>query len=287
MKKTLKKAAIAVLPSVIPMTVMVYANFIQYRKGWSNLLIQYHTLFWLPRIVLTPLLVITTLKLWRKAGSPAFFLACQLIFFVIFNLISWGLSFIMCRLLATGFDGRNKNLFNTIRYESTFSNLLIYMIVVTMVLVWLYFEKRNESETKTLGLEQSLAAARLELRGLKNRVSNSNAGIEKITTLAVKNGAKTVIIPFTEISIIQSSGSYVKIITESGNHLMKKKLSELQEILPEYFRRVHRSIIVNVSFIKELRSLLNGDSTLLLKNGKEIRASRTFRKNLDGFSGRL
>jgi two-component system, LytTR family, response regulator len=50
---------------------------------------------------------------------------------------------------------------------------------------------------------------------------------------------------------------------------------------------VHRSSIVNIKFIRETRSLLNGDYVLVLKNGNEIRASRTYRERLRSVLGKL
>ena len=46
------------------------------------------------------------------------------------------------------------------------------------------------------------------------------------------------------------------------------------------FVRIHRSAIINVDRIKSLRPLFNGDHVVVLKDGRELNLSRTYRENL-------
>jgi two-component system LytT family response regulator len=43
---------------------------------------------------------------------------------------------------------------------------------------------------------------------------------------------------------------------------------------PDRFARVHRSEIVNVEAIKEIRPVFHGDDSVPLKNGDEVRGHR-------------
>jgi two-component system LytT family response regulator len=43
---------------------------------------------------------------------------------------------------------------------------------------------------------------------------------------------------------------------------------------PDRFARVHRSEIVNVEAIKEIRTVSHGDDSVPLKNGDEVRGHR-------------
>jgi two-component system LytT family response regulator len=45
---------------------------------------------------------------------------------------------------------------------------------------------------------------------------------------------------------------------------------------PQQFQRVHRSSIVRLDMIAELRSLTNRDAVLRLRDGSVLRASRTY-----------
>jgi two-component system LytT family response regulator len=53
---------------------------------------------------------------------------------------------------------------------------------------------------------------------------------------------------------------------------------------PRHFVRIHRSTIVNVEQIEEVRSSLGGESTVVLRNGVEMTLSRGYR---EGFQERF
>jgi two-component system LytT family response regulator len=52
------------------------------------------------------------------------------------------------------------------------------------------------------------------------------------------------------------------------------------------FVRVHRSAIVNVDSIAEIRSMFHGDYSIRLRTGAEIPLGRTFRDRLETVLGR-
>lgn len=107
-----------------------------------------------------------------------------------------------------------------------------------------------------------------------------------LTQLAGKFGSRTDLIPVNEIQYFQAEGSYVQIVTGSKTYLLTQPIYELESSLdPAQFARVHRSVIVNISCIKSIQSLLNGDHELVLANGRKIRASRTYKEKIKGWKG--
>jgi LytTr DNA-binding domain len=46
------------------------------------------------------------------------------------------------------------------------------------------------------------------------------------------------------------------------------------------FIRIHRSVLVNTSFVEELHPWTTGEYVLRIKGGKELTVSRTYKKNL-------
>ena len=247
--------------------------------------LQYYSFFWLTRLLLTPFLVVVVLRVWHIANHPYKLFNYSVMVFFAYNFLGWAISFISCRFLAPGYDGRNKNLFDTIKYESTLLNLLIYLASILLVFTWLYYERDKKAAIRSIELEESLAGLKCNLAQLQNSIPVGTAN-EKFNFITVKNGNKTILLPIPEISCIQSNGPYIKILSENGNYLMKRSLSEFQKTLPASFIRVHRSSIVNIEFVKELRSLLNGDTLLILKNEKEVRSSRTYRAEVLGVLGK-
>ena len=73
---------------------------------------------------------------------------------------------------------------------------------------------------------------------------------------------------------IKAEDHYIRIYTSDGkNHLVRGRISELEEQLPPNFIRTHRSFITNRNFIKHF-----GKSSLRLIDTTEIPISRTFQK---------
>ena len=99
--------------------------------------------------------------------------------------------------------------------------------------------------------------------------------------IPVKVGSKTELVDTDDILFFQAEGPYVHVVTAGKTWLITTPIYELESLLdPSRFSRVHRSAIVQISAIKTVQSLLNGDYMLLLKNGREIRASRTHRQKI-------
>jgi two-component system LytT family response regulator len=58
-------------------------------------------------------------------------------------------------------------------------------------------------------------------------------------------------------------------------------MAHLQDRLdPRGFLRVHRSFIVNLKYVKEVRREANGDSVVILDNGQKVAMGRSYRSSL-------
>ncbi len=99
-------------------------------------------------------------------------------------------------------------------------------------------------------------------------------------SITVKYQHQKVIIDCKDILYLQSETPYVAIIIESKSYLKQISLKELVSKIPaEQFIRIHKSFVVNKAFIASFNSRKNGDYDVILKNGKSVRASRTYRQN--------
>lgn len=78
-----------------------------------------------------------------------------------------------------------------------------------------------------------------------------------------------------DILFIRSDGVYIEIVTIDKKVVQRKLLKDIEPFLPSSFVRVHRSYIVNTTYISQ-RS-----STLLWLQGHEIPVSRSYRKNIE------
>jgi two-component system, LytTR family, response regulator len=99
--------------------------------------------------------------------------------------------------------------------------------------------------------------------------------------IVVKNGVRIIVVPVEEITFIEAGGDYTSVHTHKQKFLHSESLANLETALdPTQFVRIHRSCIVNVKCIKGLTSHQNGDYTVTLNNGHQLRLSRNYREQL-------
>ena len=73
----------------------------------------------------------------------------------------------------------------------------------------------------------------------------------------------------------------MRLFARGTAYLVRMTMAELERKLsPTHFARIHRSTIVNINRIKEIRPEWHGDFDVLLGNGKTLRLSRTYRDKL-------
>jgi DNA-binding LytR/AlgR family response regulator len=84
-----------------------------------------------------------------------------------------------------------------------------------------------------------------------------------------------------EVVAVQAEGNYVWLRRESVSHLLRESLSVVaQKLEPHGFIRIHRSVLVNASFVEEIRPYPTGEYGLRVKGGKEYTVTRTYKRNL-------
>jgi two-component system LytT family response regulator len=99
--------------------------------------------------------------------------------------------------------------------------------------------------------------------------------------VAIKAKGRILFIDPTEVSVIRAEGNYVLLEKRSGSYLLRESLSIVAEKLkPHGFIRIHRSVLVNTSFVEEIRPLTTGEYLLRIKGGQELTVSRMYKNNL-------
>jgi two-component system, LytTR family, response regulator len=124
----------------------------------------------------------------------------------------------------------------------------------------------SERAAKLLELLPQLGAAPAQTRSPK---------------IAIKSNGRILFLDPHEIVAVQAEGNYVLLQREAGSYLLRESISTMAEKLkPHGFVRVHRSVLVNSSFVQEIRPCVTGEYELRMKNGKEYTVTRTYKKNL-------
>jgi len=97
------------------------------------------------------------------------------------------------------------------------------------------------------------------------------------TRIVFKSRGRILFLPVADIRWIGAEENYVRICTEKETHLLRETMAHLEERLdPQMFLRVHRSSIVNLHYVKEVRTEPNGDFAVLLVDGQKISMSRSY-----------
>jgi two-component system LytT family response regulator len=104
--------------------------------------------------------------------------------------------------------------------------------------------------------------------------------------LAIKDAGEVNRVPVKDILWIDAAGDYMCVHTLSdkqnsnpeNTYILRKTMKELEACLdPKQFIRNHRSTIVNKNVIEKFCSQVNGEYFLVLKNGKELKVSRSYK----------
>ena len=105
--------------------------------------------------------------------------------------------------------------------------------------------------------------------------------------IVVRGSDRVRLLPVEQISWIEADGMYVKLHTRDGGILLHRALlGSLDEVLDDHrFIRIHRSAIVNIDVVSELRQDEHGDYVAVLRDRTEIRVGRRFRGRLQNRLG--
>lgn len=104
--------------------------------------------------------------------------------------------------------------------------------------------------------------------------------------ISIRNDGRIFLIKVEDICWIEAERNYVRLHVGDAVYSRREAIGSLEaQLNPEMFRRIHRSSIVNLDFIKELRTTPGGDYQVFLRNGENLVLSQNYQKNLREFLG--
>lgn len=99
--------------------------------------------------------------------------------------------------------------------------------------------------------------------------------------IPVELAGTTKLIPRAAVRWVEAQGDYARLHTSDGSHLVRIPLAQLEERWGEAgFVRIHRSFLVAISLITELRMGPSGYTVLIGDNEKELPVSRRHTRQL-------
>jgi two-component system, LytTR family, response regulator len=119
---------------------------------------------------------------------------------------------------------------------------------------------------------------RAKMRPAAERASRSTRCALPKVRIAVRQRDKIVLLRVSDIEWIEAAGNYARLSTRSGEFLLRERIGDLEQVLdPAHFARIHRSTIVNLDRVSEIRLQGFGDCEVVLIGGKRLRMSRHYR----------
>jgi two-component system LytT family response regulator len=99
--------------------------------------------------------------------------------------------------------------------------------------------------------------------------------------VAIKVRGKILFISLGDVISVQAKGKCVWLQQNASSYLLRESISVVAEKLKTHgFIRIHRSVLVNTSFVEEIRPLSTGGYCLRVEGGKEYTVTRSYKTNL-------
>lgn len=136
----------------------------------------------------------------------------------------------------------------------------------------------HERRTRVNGVDR-----KQELKAAFQEMQRESRESERIL---VKSGSRIIFLRKGLIEWVEAQGDYVKFHVGKESHILRETMMAAAEALdPNRFVRIHRSRIVNLDHVREIRPLWGGDYSVLMRDGTELTMSRTYRASLQAALG--
>lgn len=149
-------------------------------------------------------------------------------------------------------------------------------------------------------LEQVLGEAKTGALVAANAASGSSGGATAtvappaparpryLDRLMVKHDGRVFFVKVADVDWFEASGNYVRVYVGRASHLIRETMHGIEEQLdPNQFARIHRAVIVNLDRIRELQPWFAGDYIVILRDGRQLKLSRTYREQLQNRMHRM
>ncbi len=120
---------------------------------------------------------------------------------------------------------------------------------------------------------------------LQQLIQQFSTGTKKTeaTTLPVKVGDRVIFVRLDEVSYFIADEKYVSVVTKHARtHILDSSLKKLEDKLPSWFIRVHKSFLVNKNLIKEIHKHFNNRFVMILDdyNQSKITSGRNYYQSI-------
>jgi two-component system LytT family response regulator len=135
-------------------------------------------------------------------------------------------------------------------------------------------------------LHTAVQRANQHIHAKQHPISDATSG-QYAKRIVFKSRGRILFLPVGSIRWIGAEENYVRICTDNESHLLREPIGRMEEKLdPQMFLRVHRSSIVNLQYVKEVRTETGGESVVVLLGGQKLAMSRSYRTRINEWLAR-
>lgn len=100
--------------------------------------------------------------------------------------------------------------------------------------------------------------------------------------IAVHVEGKIIFVDVASVFAIEARGNEIAVLERSGVYTLRESIGKLYPKLRGHgFVQIHRRVLVNSAFVREIRRQSSGDCWLRLEDGKEYIVGHAYKKKLD------
>ena len=215
-------------------------------------------------VVLIPLVALINRRFPLLPETLGKALAMHLMVSVVFSLahvlLMVGLREVVYALMDSSYDFGNWAVELVYEYRK---DLFTYIQILVIFYLYGYLTRRHAGEARLLSRRDEPAAA-----------PDETACPERFL---VRKRGREFVIRVDEIDWAEAAGNYVNLHVASSVYPLRETMQRLAGQLPDQFARVHRSAIVNLERVAEIRPLGTGDYQIEMRTGALVNFSRRYR----------
>lgn len=138
------------------------------------------------------------------------------------------------------------------------------------------FKKAIEKVKQQLQLKQSLDLNHKMMSLMQN--FNASASDYRLQ-FVIKEKGKEWKVNTDQIMYLQADGNYLQLVTQTKRWLYRGTMNQIEsELDARDFLRIHRSILLNLQYLKGYQYLNNNEYRFKLANGEELISSRSYKQ---------
>jgi two-component system, LytTR family, response regulator len=137
-------------------------------------------------------------------------------------------------------------------------------------------DRRTSDELERLRTVINEVAPNTEMPVISAEDEMASTRFEKL--INVKDRGQIFRVDVESVERIEAAGDYMCIYTADNSLILRETMKDLEKRLdPRTFQRVHRSCIVNLDQVRQVKPHTNGECFLVLESGAQVKVSRSYR----------